>query len=91
MTFLLKFAGLSLFCIILLGCAETRHETLSDLGFTRPYLDGYQDGCFSRKNEPSTHLDGFRQDPERMEADNKYAYGWHDGYDQCYADNKEYL
>lgn len=91
MTDLLKAVGISFFAAIFLGCAETRHETLSGLGFTRPYLDGYQDGCFSRKNEPATHLEGFRQDPERMEADNKYAYGWNDGYDQCYADNKDYL
>ena len=91
MAFSLRMLGLWFVATIVLGCAETRHETLSELGFTRPYLDGYQDGCFSRKNEPSTHLEGFRQDPERMEADNKYAYGWQDGYEQCYADNKDYL
>ncbi|WP_052260602.1 hypothetical protein [Photobacterium gaetbulicola] len=83
--------GLPLALLLLAGCADSRHDTLAELGFTRPYLDGYQDGCFSRKNEPATHLNGFRQDPERMEADHKYAYGWQDGYEQCYADNTDYL
>ncbi|MGF1737603.1 hypothetical protein [Photobacterium satsumensis] len=91
MIFSLKYVGVAFTVTILAGCADTRHETLSELGFTRPYLDGYQDGCYSRTNEPATHLDGFRQDPERMEAENKYAYGWLDGYEQCYADNKDYL
>ncbi len=32
------------------GCT-TRHDQLAELGFTRNYLDGYQDGCSSRKEE----------------------------------------
>ncbi|MGF1691865.1 hypothetical protein [Photobacterium kagoshimensis] len=76
--------------LLVSGCESARHEQLVDLGFTRPYLDGYQDGCHSRKEQAITHLDGFRQDPERMLGDRKYANGWQDGYDQCYASNSNY-
>lgn len=76
--------------VLMLGCADTRHERLLELGFTRNYLDGYQDGCSSRKEAGLTYHDGFRRDPERMEADKKYANGWNDGYEQCYADNTDY-
>ncbi|MCW8328334.1 hypothetical protein MD588_05880 [Photobacterium sp. SDRW27] len=76
--------------VLLVSCADTRHERLVDLGFTRNYLDGYQDGCSSRKEEAQTHLDGFRRDPERMVVDKKYANGWTDGFEQCYADNSEF-
>ncbi|MGF1723395.1 hypothetical protein [Photobacterium nomapromontoriensis] len=75
---------------LLLGCAETRHDRLAELGFTRHYLDGYQDGCSSRKQEASTYLDGFRRDPERVVSNSRYASGWQDGYEQCYADNQQY-
>ncbi|CAG20967.1 hypothetical protein PBPRA2588 [Photobacterium profundum SS9] len=76
--------------IILSGCSATRHVQLSNLGFTRHYLDGYQDGCNSRKEDLNTYLEGFRRDPERMKVEDKYASGWNDGYEQCYADNAEY-
>ncbi|WP_415860038.1 hypothetical protein [Photobacterium jeanii] len=72
------------------GCGSSRHQQLSELGFTRPYLDGYQDGCHSRKEQAVTYLDGFRQDPERMLVEPKYANGWQDGYEQCYANNLDY-
>lgn len=76
--------------VLVVSCADTRHERLVDLGFTRNYLDGYQDGCSSQKEEGQTYHDGFRQDPERMLADKKYANGWNDGFEQCYADNAEF-
>jgi len=76
--------------VLIVSCADTRHERLADLGFTRNYLDGYQDGCSSRKEEAQTYHDGFRRDPERMEVDNKYANGWTDGFEQCYADNSDF-
>ncbi|PSW21043.1 hypothetical protein C9I98_03565 [Photobacterium sanctipauli] len=74
----------------IVGCAESRHEKLAELGFTRNYLDGYQDGCSSRKLAARTHQEGFRRDPERMETDNRYANGWSDGFEQCFASNQEY-
>ncbi|WP_299013589.1 hypothetical protein [uncultured Photobacterium sp.] len=76
--------------LLLASCADTRHEQLVDLGFTRNYLDGYQDGCSSRKEEALTFQDGFRRDPERVVTDRKYANGWNDGYEQCYADNTDF-
>lgn len=79
--------GLSL---VLISCADTRHDRLMELGFTRNYLDGYQDGCSSRKEEAQTFKDGFRRDPERAERDKKYENGWNDGYEQCYAGNIDY-
>lgn len=77
--------------VLVIGCADTRHERLLELGFTRDYLDGYQDGCSSRTTEAKTRLDGFLQDAERMKREPKYANGWNDGYDQCYADNRDYF
>ncbi|MEJ2763248.1 hypothetical protein VV869_04625 [Photobacterium sp. MCCC 1A19761] len=88
---LVRDCGGLLLVILLVGCAETRHERLVELGFTRNYLDGYQDGCSSRKLAAKTYLDGFRQDPERLAADPKYAHGWQDGFEQCYADNTSYF
>ncbi|MGF1757410.1 hypothetical protein L4D76_05525 [Photobacterium sagamiensis] len=86
------------FCLLLTGLllltgvagCTTRHDQLSELGFTRNYLDGYQDGCSSRKEQTTTYIDGFRRDPERMMADMKYASGWTDGFEQCYANNTDY-
>lgn len=86
----LHVSGVVVVTLLLLGCAETRHNRLAELGFTRHYLDGYQDGCSSRKQTARTHLDGFRRDPERIESNNRYASGWQDGYEQCYADNQQY-
>ncbi|WP_120511369.1 hypothetical protein [Photobacterium salinisoli] len=76
--------------LILSACGQTRHSQLAELGFTRNYLEGYQDGCDSRKVQATTFYDGFRQDPERMKKENKYANGWNDGYEQCYASNVDY-
>ncbi|MDO6707095.1 hypothetical protein Q4579_12775 [Photobacterium sp. 1_MG-2023] len=75
---------------LLSGCSGTRHEQLAELGFARNYLDGYQDGCDSRKEQATTFYNGFRQDPERMQKESKYANGWNDGYEQCYASNQTY-
>lgn len=33
---------------VLSGCSSSRHQQLVELGFERAYLDGYQDGCYSR-------------------------------------------
>ncbi|WP_438269840.1 hypothetical protein [Photobacterium sanguinicancri] len=88
-TGLLKISGMIAALLLLSGCESARHDQLIELGFTRPYLDGYQDGCHSRKEQAVTHHDGFRQDPERMYDDQKYANGWQDGYEQCYASNTE--
>ncbi|MGF1683365.1 hypothetical protein [Photobacterium minamisatsumaniensis] len=74
----------------IVGCADSRHEKLAELGFTRNYLDGYQDGCSSRKQEARTHQEGFRRDPERIEIDVRYANGWSDGFEQCFANNQDY-
>lgn len=76
--------------IFLSACSQTRHNQLAELGFARNYLDGYQDGCDSRKIQATTFINGFRQDPERMKKENKYANGWNDGYEQCYASNQDY-
>lgn len=81
----------SIVAVGLTGCADSRHQTLKDLGFVRPYLEGYQDGCSSREQQADTYHDGFRQDPERMYSDGKYANGWQDGYEHCYAANQDYL
>ncbi|WP_087019162.1 hypothetical protein [Thaumasiovibrio subtropicus] len=73
----------------LFGCASTtRFETLQSLGFEREYLDGYQDGCFSRTEGGNTHLNDYRQDYERMLKDVRYNNGWNDGYRQCMASNQ---
>lgn len=48
-------------CLILTGCTTTHHEQLSNLGFTRHYLDGYQDGCHSQRTNGQTYHDGYRQ------------------------------
>ncbi|MGR5154227.1 hypothetical protein [Photobacterium swingsii] len=87
---MLKRGVLLVLFILLGGCESARHDQLADLGFTRPYLDGYQDGCHSRKEQAVTYHDGFRQDPERMLGDRKYANGWQDGYEQCYANHRDY-
>lgn len=85
-------------CIILMsiislsllnGCSSSRHQQLAQLGFSRAYLDGYQDGCYSRSVAGKTYLDGFRRDPERVVAVKKYRHGWQDGFEQCYADDRD--
>lgn len=73
---------------VLVGCSSSRHQQLSELGFTRPYLEGYQDGCHSRMSTPMTFLTGFRRDPERMAKQGKYANGWQDGFEHCYGDER---
>ncbi|MEC6796588.1 hypothetical protein VXS03_05975 [Photobacterium sp. S4TG1] len=76
---------------VLNGCSS-RHQQLAELGFERAYLDGYQDGCYSRAVAGNTYLDGFRRDPERMATVVKYRNGWQDGFEHCYADNRsDYL
>lgn len=83
-------------CLILLsisvlaGCSTSRHEQLSALGFSTPYLEGYDDGCHSKVTNAQTIHDGFRQDPERMFKDARYANGWSDGFEQCTAANKQF-
>ncbi|HIF9188133.1 TPA: hypothetical protein ACX6PH_001086 [Photobacterium damselae] len=77
-------------CLILTGCTATRHEQLSNLGFTRHYLDGYQDGCHSQRTNGQTYHDGYRQDPERMNRKLRYAQGWNDGFEQCDDDDVSY-
>ncbi|WP_198158332.1 hypothetical protein [Enterovibrio coralii] len=72
------------------GCSQTRHDSLSDLGFATPYLEGYDDGCHSKVTSAKTHIDGFRQDPERMFKEPRYANGWNDGFEQCFVANKEF-
>ncbi|WP_305416535.1 hypothetical protein [Photobacterium leiognathi] len=74
---------------LMLGCTTSRHEQLSELGFTRHYLDGYQDGCHSRTLDKMTYAKGFRRDPERMAMKGKYANGWNDGFEHCYNDDRD--
>ncbi|MDD1780062.1 hypothetical protein LRP49_02515 [Enterovibrio sp. ZSDZ35] len=76
--------------VVLVGCSQTRHDALADLGFATPYLEGYDDGCHSKVTSAQTHRDGFRQDRERMFKDIRYANGWADGFEQCYAANKRF-
>ncbi|KJG38993.1 lipoprotein [Photobacterium angustum] len=81
------------FCLclyfLLMGCTTSRHQQLSELGFTRPYLDGYQDGCHSRKLDEMRYKKGFRRDPERMAKQGKYSHGWQDGFEHCYHDARD--
>ncbi len=74
---------------VLNGCSSSRHQQLVQLGFSRAYLDGYQDGCYSRSVAGNSYLDGFRRDPERMVTIQKYRSGWQDGFEQCYADDRD--
>lgn len=90
MTLIMRGSWVACIVILVASCADSRHERLVELGFTRNYLDGYQDGCSSRKEEAQTYLDGFRRDPERLLTDEKYANGWNDGFEQCYADNSKF-
>ena len=75
--------------ILLSGCSSSRHQQLAELGFERAYLDGYQDGCYSRSIAATTHQEGFRRDPERSITVTKYRRGWQDGFEHCYADDRE--
>lgn len=72
------------------GCSASRHEQLAGLGFSIPYLEGYDDGCHSKVTEARTHHEGFRQDPERMIKEPRYASGWRDGFEQCFAANQDF-
>ena len=90
MTLIMRGSWVAGIVILVASCADSRHERLVELGFTRNYLDGYQDGCSSRKEEAQTYHDGFRRDPERLLTDEKYANGWNDGFEQCYADNSKF-
>lgn len=74
----------------LFGCSTSRHEQLSELGFSTPYLEGYDDGCHSKVSAAKTHQEGYRQDPERMFTEPRYANGWKDGFEQCLAANKDF-
>ena len=87
MKFLLLISIISL--SVLNGCSNSRHQQLAELGFERAYLDGYQDGCYSRSVAGNTYLDGFRRDPERMASVLKYRNGWQDGFEHCYAEHQE--
>lgn len=90
--------GISLGSGILLGmvlitqvsCTTSRHERLAELGFTTSYLEGYNDGCHSKVTAAKTMKEGFKQDPERMFKEPRYAHGWHDGYEQCFVANKTF-
>ncbi|PSU31128.1 MULTISPECIES: hypothetical protein [Photobacterium] len=75
--------------ILLSGCSSSRHQQLAELGFERAYLDGYQDGCYSRSIAATTHQEGFRRDPERSITVTKYRRGWQDGFEHCYADDRD--
>ncbi|PSU26224.1 hypothetical protein C9J22_07105 [Photobacterium phosphoreum] len=74
---------------VLSGCSSSRHQQLVELGFERAYLDGYQDGCYSRSMAGKTYQDGFRRDPERSVVVKKYRSGWEDGFEHCYADDRD--
>ncbi|CZF82746.1 hypothetical protein GCE9029_03411 [Grimontia celer] len=74
----------------LVGCSTSRHDQLADLGFSTPYMEGYDDGCHSKVTAAQTNRDGYRQDPERMFKEPRYANGWNDGYEQCFVANKEF-
>ncbi|WP_035025066.1 hypothetical protein [Enterovibrio calviensis] len=76
--------------ITLSACTSTRHDQLADLGFATPYLEGYDDGCHSKVTAAKTIGEGFRQDPERMFKEARYANGWNDGYEQCYVSKKSF-
>ncbi|KJG56490.1 lipoprotein [Photobacterium kishitanii] len=76
-------------CLSLLSGCSSRHQQLAELGFERAYLDGYQDGCYSRSVAGTTHQEGFRRDPERSITVNKYRRGWQDGFEHCYADDRD--
>ncbi len=72
------------------GCSASRNERLVDLGFSTPYLEGYDDGCHSKVTNAKTTLEGFKKDPERMMRQARYADGWNDGYEQCFIANKTF-
>ena len=36
-----------------------------------------------------TYQDGFRRDPERSVTVSKYRQGWEDGFEHCYADDRD--
>ena len=75
--------------ILLSGCSSSRHQQLAELGFERAYLDGYQDGCYSRSIAATTYQEGFRRDPERSITVTKYRRGWQDGFEPCYAEDRD--
>lgn len=81
---------LAITLISLTGCTASRHERLADLGFSTPYLEGYYDGCHSKVTAAKTVKEGFKQDPERMFKEPRYANGWRDGYEQCFVTNKDF-
>ncbi|WP_325894827.1 hypothetical protein [Grimontia sp. NTOU-MAR1] len=86
----LRFILLFITLTSLVGCTASRHDQLADLGFSTPYMEGYDDGCHSKVTAAQTYNDGYRQDPERMFKEPRYANGWKDGYEQCFVANKEF-
>ncbi|WP_413112048.1 hypothetical protein [Thaumasiovibrio sp. DFM-14] len=72
--------------LFIVGCSgPDRIGVLRQFGFEQEYLDGYQDGCYSRTQQGKVHGESYHQDIERMHYDESYNDGWEDGFRQCIA------
>lgn len=68
----------------LVGC-ETTHQTLIAQGYPPAYADGFDDGCGSGRQAAGAITGEFRKNVPRYLADQRYAAGWGDGFQQCQA------
>jgi hypothetical protein len=74
-----------LMALAVAACGSVR-ETAIERGFPPAYADGYADGCASGKQAAGGLFADARKDASRYAADDQYAAGWNDGFEQCRRD-----
>ncbi len=74
----------TIICVVVFlpGCASQRDTMLKE-GYSRSYVDGFDDGCHSGKKAGGSMFDQFKKDVRRFNGDPQYAQGWSDGFRQC--------